>query len=235
MATGTVEDIINDAMSELGLPVQDFSGSLGELASQSLALLNALCRQLWRQHDWQFLQNIATFTGDGATTEFTLPSDWGRQLTQTGWDATGRRQLAGPVSPAEWGWLQYGITAVGIYYRYRILNDKFAVYPTPPTGTSFKLAYVKSSWATQAGTSARVANLTAGGDVPDFPRDLLTSGVKLRLWSIKGFDTTQLDEEYNTLLGMVKVQNQGARIINLSGRDERFLIDPIRNLDEGNW
>jgi hypothetical protein len=236
MATGTVETIVNDALKSLGLPsVSYVTGGSNEYAIQCLALLNQRCKRIYREIDWQYHQKTATFTGDGVITQFDLPADWGRQVDQTAWDASNRAMLGGPVSPMEWGWLQYGITAAGTYYRYRILQDKFSVFPVPANATVFKLAYVKSDWAAAAGTGTRISKLTAGGDIPDFSEDVLVAGLKLDLWAAKGFDTTQLDEDYRRLLSMEKAQNTGGRVIDLSGMQGQFLIDPSSGIDEGNW
>jgi len=215
----TAIDIINAACHELGLPTVSLSGSTGDtLGSQSLSLLNALGQELVRVHDWQFLEQIMTFTGDGIVAEFALPDDFGRQVNQTQWATKDRRPMMGPDSAQVWSWSQYGIVSVGIYFRYRILGNKYHVFPVPGNGEEFALYYISKNWVQdQDPPNDLKSSVTKTGDIPLFDERLLICGLKVKLWGQKGFDTTILQDEFNFMLAAVKAQNQGARVIDLTG------------------
>ena len=123
----TADQIINAAAQELGLPPVSLSSAANDATGfQMLGLLNALGDELVRMKDWQFLEQIMEFTGDGTTTTFPLPDDYGRQINQTQWATKDNRPMRGPDSASVWSWSQYGIVSVGVYYRYRIISTPLA-------------------------------------------------------------------------------------------------------------
>lgn len=235
MATrATVQAIVDSALAELGLPSAIVgSSSQGLLVAQAVALLNSLCLDAVSVHDWQFLMLTASYTGDGTTTAFTMPSDFSRQVNQTQWALNNKRPMIGPLSPQQWGWTQYGIVSVGVYFRYRILQDDFTIFPVPGIGEQFAFYYISKNWAVDVSNIPK-ATLTAPTDVPLFDSRLLITGLKLRLWAIKGFDTTQLASEYNFMLQAQIGQDQGAPVIQLSGTDGFHYID-TSNVPDGSW
>jgi hypothetical protein len=138
-----------------------------------------------------------------------------------------------------WSWSQYGIVSVGIYYRYRILDNKYTLFPVAGDGEKFSLYYISKNWV-RDGLSPDPQNplykdhITASSDVPLFDRRLMIAGLKLRFWSQKGFDTTQLAQDFNYALEAEKGQNQGAREINLTRGDEHFFLN-YNNIPDGTY
>lgn len=236
MITATVQHIVDRAFQELGLPTETLVvGVMGQNGEQALALLNSLGDDLVRVHDWQFLEGVHTVTGDGTTTEFDLPTDFGRVVNQTVWDYSDRMRARGPVSAQEWGWVKYGIVSVGTFFRYRILGNKFVVFPTPAVGEELKFFYIKKNWVTDDDTVTMKDAADGPNDVPVFDRNLLVKGLKLRVWAQKGFDTTVLATEFDYILTAEKGQNSGAGDIRLSAAYDSILIDPLRNIPDGDW
>lgn len=236
MIKSTAQVIVNRVTSELG--VEDSSlttGLVTQLGEQSLSLLNALGEDLLRTHDWQFLLETATFVGDGTTESFPLPSNFGRIVNQTAWSTGDRLPMQGPLSPQQWGWVQFGIVSVGVFYRYRILGDELLVYPAPASGAELKFYYVSKNWVLDDDGVTYKDTVENPDDIPQFDRSLLIKGLKLRLWGQKGFDTTILGQEFSFMLEAEKAQNQGSSVISLSGSSDSILIDPRRNVSDGNW
>lgn len=229
----TAIEIINAACHELGLPTVTLNSTTGDtLGTQALALLNALGKELTKVHDWQFLEKVMNFTGDGVAASFPTPPDFGRQVNQTQWEVSNRRPMHGPDSPQVWSWTQYGIVSVGIYHRYRILGNEYAVFPVPGLNEQFALFYISKNWALDQDPPFDPKDtLTKTGDVPLFDERLMVTGLKVKLWAQKGFETTVLQDEFNFTLEAVKAQNQGARVISLSGGDMHLYLD-WRNLPE---
>ncbi len=215
----TAIEIINAACHELGLPTVTINSSTGDtLGTQSLALLNALGDELVRVHDWQFLEKVMTFTGDGVLSSFPIPPNFKRQVNQTQWATKDKRPMQGPDSAQMWSWSQYGIVSVGVYFRYRILGNEYAVFPVPGIGEEFALYYISKDWVVDADPPHDLKDtITKTGDTPLFDKRLMIAGLKVKLWAQKGFDTTVLQDEFNFLLSAEKAQNQGAPVINLSG------------------
>lgn len=232
----TAIEIINAACHELGLPTVSLSGATGDtLGSQSLALLNALGQELVRVHDWQFLEKIMVFTGDGIQDKFPVPIDFGRQVNQTQWATKDRRPLMGPDSAKIWSWSQYGIVGPGIYYRYRILGNEYTLFPVPGPDAEFALYYISKNWVQDELVPTEFKSAcTLPGDVPLFDERLMITGLKVKLWGQKGFDTTIIQDEFNFMLAAVKAQNQGARVIDLTG-DCRNLYISWTNIPESGY
>lgn len=232
----TAIDIINDACHELGLPTVTLSTSTGDtLGMQTLALLNALGEELIRVHDWQFLEQVANLVADGVSDRFPLPSDFKRQVNQTQWATKDRRPMGGPDSPQVWSWSQYGIVSVGIFFRYRILGNEYAIFPLPGVGEEFSFYYISKNWVIdQDPPNVFKDKITKTGDVPLFDSRLLTAGLKVKLWAAKGFDTTVLQGEFDYLLAANKAQVQGARVIDLCGNDAQIYLS-WRNIPESGF
>ncbi len=240
----TVQEILNQAAGELGIQIGQVGAlSAGVHSSQAVALLNALGEDLLRIHDWQFLEGTASYTGvnvvpQGDYSECALPADFYRIVNQTEWAEKIKRPMYGPMSAQMWGWALYGIVATGVFYRYRILDDKFLIFPqmTDPAEV-FNFFYIKKNWLkVDAGAlDYTLDTINAGANVPIFSRRLLVAGMKLRLWNQKGFDTTSLQKEFDYVLAAEKGQNQGAPVIDMSGPSDRFYIDPLINTPDGSW
>lgn len=226
MTTATAIDIINAAAGELGLPTVSLTTSTGDtLAVQTLALLNALGDELIRIHDWQFLLEQMNFTGDGVATGFPIPANFSRQVNQTQWNTNNKRPVQGPDSPQVWGWNQFGIVAVGIWYRYRIAGNEYEVFPVPGTGDEFSMYYISKDWVIDGDNPLTLKDtITKSSDTPMFDRRVLISGLKVKLWAAKGFDTMTLQNEFLYALNAEKGQNQGAPEISLSGAPGQFLL-----------
>lgn len=232
----TAEDIVNTALQELGLGrVSLASGANDIMGYQVLGLLNALCEEILTLHDWQTLEQTATFVGNGVATVFPIPVNFGRQVNQTQWASDSRMPMVGPVDSQTWGWLKYGLISGTVQLRYRILNDTYQTFPAPANGSTFHLFYISKLWC-QDSVDPLVfkTTITSTGDIPQFDRRMLVSGLKAKFWGIKGFDTTKLDGEFNTIFSNQKSQNQGAKVINLSScPGDLHLIDVYNVSDTG--
>lgn len=232
----SVLTIVNQALQELGLPSVPTAVSApdDQTGFQTLGLVNALGTQLVKSHDWQFLEKVATFTGDGVTTQFDLPPDFGRIVNQTEWSSTNKRPMFGPMTPQGWSWVQYGIVSVGVYFRYRILNNKFTIFPTPGVGEVFHLYYITRNWVWDPILLIFKDKATEDEDEPVFEQFLMVAGTKFKLWNAKGLDATDLGNQFSYMLEAEKAQSQGAPVISLDQRWDYLYISG-QNVPDGSW
>lgn len=238
MALRSAKDIANQSLQELGLPtVNSVMSELGDLTGfQLVGLENALGAQLVKAHDWQFLEKTLTIVADGTTSEFDMPSDFGRIVNQTQWSSKNRRPMYGPMTPQGWSWVQYGIVSVGVYYRYRIINNKFQVFPTPAAGEEFHFYYISKNWVMNNDTSETVYRdkIVQDSDIPMFDDALMVAGSKFKIWAAKGMDARVLGDEFQFMLDAEKAQTQGAPVIALDQRWEYLYISG-QNVPDGSW
>lgn len=232
----SAQAILTAAGQELGLAVGQI-GTLqtGNTGDQALALLNSLGMDLVRSYDWQFLMFTHQVTGDGVLTSFPMPANFGRIVNQTQWSESMRRPMQGPLTPQQWGWTQFGIVSVGVFYKYRILQNEFTVFPTPPNGEKFDFYYISKNWVYDPLTLTYKDQVTAGTDQPVFDGRLMIAGLKERLWAQKGFDTSALSQEFQYCLNAEKSEGQGAQAISLSGPIDTFYLNPLLNIPDGDW
>lgn len=235
MGTLTVLQLVNRALQELGLPqaTTAVSGQDDQTGFQALGLLNALGDLLSRAHDWQFLEKTAEFTGDGVTDTFDLPADFGRIINQTQWSSSNRRPLYGPMAPQGWSWLQYGIASVGVYYRYRIVGNKFVVFPKLADGEKINFYYISKNWVVGSLGQQKSA-IDSDTDTLVFDDHLAIAGLKYKLWTAKGMDSAALYAEFMFILNSAKAQTQGAPVISLDSRWDHMYISG-QNVPDGAW
>lgn len=236
MGTKTALQIVNAALQELGLPqAQTAISSLDDQTGfQSLGLLNALGSQLYRAHDWHFLEKTAEIAGDGIADSFPLPADFGRIVNQTEWSSGMRRPMIGPQSSQSWAWVQYGIVSVGVYYRYRIIGSNIHIYPKLAAGEKVNFYYITDRWAINSADSTPKTFIDSDSDRCVFDDYLMISGIKYKLWSAKGMDSVGLYSEFMYMLNNIKAQSQGAPVVSLPGVSSEFLISG-RNVPDGGW
>lgn len=236
MTTATAQYIADRVTDELGLgPVDLTPGNITAEGRQILALMNSLGELLGRDYDWQFLQTTATITGDGVSESFPMPANFGRIVNQTTWSSMNRLPMYGPLNAQEWGWVKYGIVSVGIYYRYRILNNQLFVFPTFPNGEVVNFFYISKDWVIDQDGVTYKDTIVNPNDTPVYDRMLMIKGLKNLLWGQKGFDTTSLAREFNEELANQMGQNQGMPVLNAAGNAYTLYITPYRNTPEGNW
>jgi len=239
----TVLKQCQDALRELGLPVSDSVAAAPDTTgAQMFGLWNALGQELYEQYRWKELEKTFDFFTVEGQEAYPLPADWAGPIDQTEWDKTNHWSLIGQATPQQWQTLKSGIVALGPRLRYRYVNDTIELFPTPATvqgsGQSFapfKLSfmYYANGWVIeQDGTTAQFATTDAATTM--FNTRMMINGIKLKLWEIKGFDTTALQKNYDVSFNQAMSRNQGAPRLSLSPRVSPIYIGPW-NISDGNW
>lgn len=240
MAQPTVLKQCQDALSELGLPVPTAVASADDsTARQIFGLWNALGQELYEQYMWKDLIKTYEFSTEVDREAYPLPDDWVGPIDQTEWDRTNHWSLIGQATPQQWQTLKSGIVALGPRLRYRYINNTIEVFPTPTTvGGSFtpyelSFEYYANGWVVNQGdVTGQFATTDAAYSM--FPNRLMVNGIKLKLWEIKGFDTTKLQKNYDMTLNQSMARDQGAPRLSLSPRVSPIYIGPW-NISDGNW
>lgn len=170
---------------------------------------------------------------------YAMPSDFRRYINDTWWDRTNHWKLVGPTSPQEFEWLESGIVSVGPRRRWRQIGvgPYFRLWP-PPTATTDAPAalvfeYISTGWVLDT-AGARKAAYTLDTDTCIYPDDVMVTGLKLKYFQAKLFDTTYLTRDYMQAMSRAVGADGGAGVLNMQRRRYPIFISPA-NVVDGNF
>lgn len=129
------------------------------------------------------------------------PPDYERSINRSQWDRSMRWELRGPQSPQSDQWVRSGIVATGPRRMYREIQGGYRIWPAPsPTdfGSQLIAEYISNQWVTSAAGAGQTRFL-ADQDTCLFDDDVMTAGLKYLFFSIKGFDTTDLEKQFRMI------------------------------------
>ena len=178
-----------------------------------------------------------TETATGVTLTFgqisyAMPADFARMVNKTQYNKSNRWSIIGPKDAQEWQWLKASYVTTGPRMRFRMLGNKFTVWPVPTATVVLGFEYVSNAWVT--GYNGTLTNkLTNDGDVTRFPDRLMILGTKLKLFEIKGFDTTAVIQDYVRELDKWKASESGADTLSLAPKYPNLLLTQNNLPDTG--
>lgn len=234
--SSTVLQVVQAAAVEMGLtaPNSALSNPNDLTALQMAALYNATGEMLVKRRVWRELLSTHTFTTVNGQAAYDLPADFARSISQTEWDRTNRWPLVGPETAQQWQWVQSGVLSTGPRERFQLQGNQLVLFPIPgATPLDLVFSYVSKWWVRDALNQAK-AKATADDDYGIFDDRLMISGVKLRFFQAKGFDTTSFAADFQSNLDDALGQDAGAPILSMA-RQPAFPLITIYNLPDGNW
>lgn len=182
-------------------------------------LVNEVAQDIAKYQDWQALTKIASLTGDGSTTEFSLPADYDRQLV----DADVQRSVA-------WMWGYFHFTNINDFIfqentgwnpipgGWIIYGDKMRFSPAPSGEAQYP--YITKNWALGADSIAK-PQFTADTDTFALPERLLTLGLIWRWRENKKLDASGDQEAFVKALDEYAGKDKGSSIIRRNGSRRR--------------
>lgn len=234
---GTALQVAKQAAIELGLPVPtELVTSLEVTNIQLLGLLNSAGNELIQYYDWEHLLKLHSFTSVPNQGAYDRPSDYARMVNQTLWDNSMRRPAYGPMSPQSWQVLTNAVTNAGPFSRYRVAGGKIEILPVPAgAGHNFNFQYISNGWVNSyLDPSINTALIVNDQDTLLFDFWLLVKFLKLKVWQIKGLDTSGLSTDFSRAFDACTGQDHGAPVLNLSRtRNTPFLT--MGNVQDGNY
>lgn len=165
-------------------------------------------------------------------TGYALPADYQKPINNTQWDKTRHWVMIGPDSPQMWEWLKSGYIATGPRIHYRIVGNKFTIWPPMTSNELLGFEYTSKSWVLSAAGVAQTS-FAADDDTSIFQDDLLISALKFRYFSVKGFDTTDYAMDYQAVLSNILATEKGGKTLQISGRPANILINMTNIPDSG--
>lgn len=183
------------------------------------------------------INSAATGDGSGQYTfgqvEYDLPSGFDRITDRTQYDKSKRWEMLGPESPQQWQWLKSSYISTGPRIRWRIMGQKFQIWPLTSTNEYLSFEYVSTNWAkTAAGTY--IPQFASDSDTSIFPDRLMVLGIKKKYFEVKGFDTSAYQRDFDAQMNIAKANDQGSPTLSLAPRTANVLIG-WENIPDANY
>jgi hypothetical protein len=165
------------------------------------------------------LSNAATKTQSATAAfsqmDYALPPDFHHIVIDTEYDVINRWGIRAET-PQGWHAIRTNYTANSTVAHFRLLQDKFSVYPPQPNGKVFNLEYQSSYYAVD-NTGLTKPRFTLDTDTCLFPDRLMVMGCKLKFWQQKGFDSTIMADDFGRELSKYKGQQSSSQSIRTAG------------------
>jgi hypothetical protein len=165
------------------------------------------------------IQGTVTFS----QTIYPLPPDYETITDNTHWDKTKHWQMLGPVDAQQWQWLKSGYISTGPRVRWRILGNKFEIWPPYNTLEYLGFEYRSKGWVRSATDSVK-NSFTADTDTSVLDDAIIVLLTKLKYFQIKSFDTTALQQDYNRYLNVAKANDKGSATLSFAPQPSAVLI-----------
>ena len=165
-------------------------------------------------------------------TKYPLPPDFEAITDNTHWDKTKHWQMLGPEDAQQWQWLKSGYISTGPRIRWRILGNKFQIWPPYNTQEYLGFEYRSKGWARSV-TDQVKNSFTVDTDTTIFDDTVLVLGTKLKYFQIKGFDTTALQQDYFRYLNVAKANDKGSATLSFAPYPSKVLIGYANIPDTG--
>lgn len=183
------------------------------------------------------MSQLASGTYAGVTftfsqTKYPLPNDFEAITDNTHWDKTKHWQMLGPEDAQQWQWLKSGYISTGPRIRWRILGDKFQIWPPYNTQEYLGFEYRSKGWARSAAGAVK-NSFTADTDTTIFDDTVMVLSTKLKYFQIKGFDTTALQQDYFRYLNVAKANDKGSANLSFAPYPTKVLIGYANIPDTG--
>lgn len=175
------------------------------------------------------------YTGQTYTfgrTNYIMPSDYQRMVDKTQYNKSNRWSVIGPKDAQEWQWLKASYVTTGPRMRFRIIGNKFVIWPMPSAKLVLGFEYQSNSWVNGSNGTAK-QKLTADDDTALFPDNLMVLGTKLKFFEIKGWDTTNMVNDFVRELNKFKAQNSGADTLSIAPKYPDILLTQNNIPDTG--
>jgi hypothetical protein len=235
--------IVNQVAGEVGLAkVQTLFAPDDQNAVQSnqlLSALNSAGNELGFYYPWEQFKKEWVFTLVEGQSSYDLPPGWSYFIDQTQWDRTNHWPLLGPKSAAEWAWLKGGLLASFPRMRYRVMNNKFEVFPTPASNSEYVLSmeYVTENWVQSASSTDQEPNaalVMADGDLVWYQPWLMVKYTKLKWMQLKNFPSEAAASDFQRMYAALQGKDAGAQVLSLVPRQTPVFIGPW-SIPDGNW
>lgn len=207
----TILSVCQEVAKVVGLEEPDvvFSSTTREIV-ELRSVANEMARRIADVYDWQVLCKIATITGDGSTEDWSLPSDYLRQMKKTNlWSSSLETALSHIESLDRW--LELDVQSFDfVINAWTIYGGEIHVKPALASAVTAKYFYVRNTVVTASGGSLKTS-FTADDDTYGLSEDLLKLGIIWRWKEYKGQDYAEAMQDYEELKERLIIADKGSK------------------------
>jgi hypothetical protein len=207
----TILSVCQEVAKVVGLEEPDvvFSSATREI-EELRSVANEMARRIADVYDWQALCKIATITGDGATEDWSLPSDYLRQMKKTHLWSSSLETALSHIKDLD-RWLELDVQSFDfIINAWTIYGGEIHVKPALASAVTAKYFYVRNTVVTANGGSLKTS-FTADDDTYGLSEDLLKLGIIWRWKEYKGQDYAEAMQDYEELKERLIIADKGSK------------------------
>jgi hypothetical protein len=158
-------------------------------------------------------------------TKYTLPAAYDRLVDNTQWDKSKHWIMLGPETQQQTEWLKSGYIASGPRIRYYMQDDYLQIWPPMSSNEYLGLNYITRNWVIATGDTQPTKSLfTLDTDTCVFPNELMVLALKLKLFEIKGFDTTAIYRDFTDQKSIAKANDSGSQTLSMAPTPADILV-----------
>jgi len=209
----TLLSVAQEVCKKVGLNVPDtVATSTDREMVEMLSVINDMAERIASGHDWQKLSAIATVTGDGATEEFSLPTDYDRQLVKSQvWSSSLETPLS-HISDLD-KWLGFDVQSYDyVINAWIIYGGSLHIKPALATSVSGKYFY-QSNLIVAPATGDNKTSFTVDTDTFRLDEKLLRLGSIWQWRENKGLPYAEDMANYEELKERLVARDKGSRMI----------------------
>lgn len=211
----TILSACQDASKEMGLSVpSSIYTSSDKYATELGSIANEAATYIAKNYDWRLFLILKTIAGDGATTAFTLPTDYDRMPVKAQiWRASTVQPMEGVQDLDEWRFRRLR-NANNPSGEWILLTGSLQIFPVMSLTDSASFYYCSNKIVNDAGLVTKAA-FTADTDVFRLPERLIKLALKWRWRAMKRLDSADEQEEYEIAQAQEIVRDKGSRMIRI--------------------
>ena len=232
--TGNVNGtaIINNIPSTVGIPADSTWMASGTGIQQDSYVIGVSTNAVILSQPIQ-----ATAIGETITfgqVKYAMPGDFDTIIDRTQYDKSKKWAMLGPETAQEWQFLKSSYISTGPRLRYRIMGNKFQIWPMMSTNEYLGFEYMSNGWVNSAAgiSTSLFAN---DSDTCIFSDRLMVIGLKKKYFEVKGFDATMYQREFMRYLSIAKADDHGSATLSFAPHSAEVLVGYENIPDTFQW
>lgn len=176
------------------------------------------------------LSQAANASGTAVTltfsqTQYAMPSDFDRLVSNTEWDKSKHWIMLGPETSQQWQWLKSGFISTGPRMRFRVLGGYFQIWPPSGVADYIGFEYVSNQWVLAAADTVTPskASFTVDTDTCMFNDTLMVLGLKSKYMLVRGW-ADPYGQQFERQKAIAIANDVGAGNLSMAPRMSEVLI-----------